>query len=67
MKFKSAVFYFLFIFIAVFIINLLVRYLYMITNGENAYPDWADSFQLALVLGIFLTLVRVYEKRKRKK
>jgi len=66
MNLKRDLFYFLSVVPLILVIIATVTFFYNSAVHGEGVTDWTTSFQLAIILGIFLTWVN-YSKRKRRK
>ena len=66
MNLKREIFYFLSVAPLILVVIATVTFFYSSAVYGEGVTDWTTSFQLAIILGIFLTWVN-YRRRKRVK
>jgi len=65
MKIKNFLRDFAIIFVIVFIVTTIVIYIYNLIAHSAGSFNWETSFQLAIIFGIVLPAIRIFEKRQK--
>ncbi|KQC09844.1 MAG: hypothetical protein APR54_12440 [Candidatus Cloacimonas sp. SDB] len=63
MKFKQGLITFFTLFIISFVVSIAVTFLWSLVFHETTQIDWENSFRLALILGIIISIIDVRKEK----